>query len=123
MEELCLHYTMSSRRDASIIKHRDNFTCVNVFEGGSSHNVEHRCVIIRKLLDPISNSKKRKISHMENLVEDTGLIFNKGYETITLPVVLYGYEALSLILREEQRRRVFQNRVMRKIYLERREMK
>jgi hypothetical protein len=31
-----------------------------------------------------------------------------------LPVVLYGYEAWSLILREDQRLRVFENRVLRR---------
>jgi hypothetical protein len=33
-----------------------------------------------------------------------------------LPVVLYGCETLSLILREEHRLRVFENRVLRKIF-------
>jgi hypothetical protein len=32
---------------------------------------------------------------------------------IILPVVLYGYETWSLILREEHRLRVFENRVLR----------
>jgi len=38
------------------------------------------------------------------------------YRTIILPVVLYGREAWSLTLREEHRLRVFQNRVLRKIF-------
>jgi hypothetical protein len=33
-----------------------------------------------------------------------------------LPVVLYGCETWSLILREEQRLRVFENRVLRRIF-------
>jgi hypothetical protein len=33
-----------------------------------------------------------------------------------LPVVLYGCETWSLILREERRLRVFENRVLRKIF-------
>jgi hypothetical protein len=33
-----------------------------------------------------------------------------------LPVVLYGYETWSLTLREEQRLRVFGNRVLRRIF-------
>jgi hypothetical protein len=33
-----------------------------------------------------------------------------------LPVVLYGCETWSLILREESRLRVFENRVLRKMY-------
>jgi hypothetical protein len=37
----------------------------------------------------------------------------KIYKTIILPVVLYGFETLSLTLREEHRLRVFENRVLR----------
>jgi hypothetical protein len=37
-------------------------------------------------------------------------------ETIILPVVLYGRETWSLTLREEHRLRVFENRVLRRIF-------
>jgi len=37
----------------------------------------------------------------------------KIYRTIILPVVVYGCETWSLILREECRLRVFENRVLR----------
>ena len=40
----------------------------------------------------------------------------KIYRTIILPVVLYGCETWSLILREERRQRVFENRVLRRIF-------
>jgi hypothetical protein len=40
----------------------------------------------------------------------------KIYITIILPVVLYGYETWSLTLREECRLRVFENRVLRRIF-------
>jgi hypothetical protein len=40
----------------------------------------------------------------------------KIYRTIILPVVLYGCETWSLILREEGRLRVFENRVLRRIF-------
>ena len=40
----------------------------------------------------------------------------KIYRTIILPVVLYGCETWSLTLREERRLRVFENRVLRRIY-------
>ena len=40
----------------------------------------------------------------------------KIYRTIILPVVLYGCETLSLTLREEHRLRVFENRVLRRIF-------
>jgi hypothetical protein len=38
------------------------------------------------------------------------------YRTIILPVVLYGCETWSVTLREEQRLRVFENRVLRRIF-------
>jgi hypothetical protein len=38
------------------------------------------------------------------------------YRTIILPVVLYGCETWSLTLKEECRLRVFENRVLRRIY-------
>jgi len=40
----------------------------------------------------------------------------KIYRTITLPVVLYGCETWSLTLREERRLRVFENRVLRRVF-------
>jgi hypothetical protein len=40
----------------------------------------------------------------------------KIYKTIILPVVLYGCETLSPTLREEQRLRAFENRVLRRIF-------
>jgi hypothetical protein len=38
------------------------------------------------------------------------------YKTILLPVVLYGCETWSLISREQYRLRVFENRVLRRIF-------
>jgi hypothetical protein len=38
------------------------------------------------------------------------------YKTVILPVVLYGCETWSLTLREERRLRVFENRVLRRIF-------
>jgi hypothetical protein len=38
------------------------------------------------------------------------------YKTIILPVVLYGCETWSLTLREERRLRVFENRMLRRIF-------
>jgi len=45
----------------------------------------------------------------------------KIYGTITLSVVLYGYETWSLTLREERKLRVFENMVFRRIFGPRRE--
>jgi hypothetical protein len=50
---------------------------------------------------PISYQKKLKI---------------KIYRTVTLPVVMYGCETWSLTLREEHRLRVFESRVLRRIF-------
>jgi hypothetical protein len=38
------------------------------------------------------------------------------YKTMILPVVLYGCETWSLILREEQRLKVSENRVLRRMF-------
>jgi hypothetical protein len=38
------------------------------------------------------------------------------YKATILPVILYRYETLSLPLREEHRLRVFENRIMRRIF-------
>jgi hypothetical protein len=40
----------------------------------------------------------------------------KIYRTIILPMVLYGCETWSLTLREEHRLRVFENRVLRRVF-------
>ena len=41
---------------------------------------------------------------------------DKTYKTIVLPIVLYGCETWFLTLREENRLRVFENKVLRKIF-------
>ncbi|KAJ4452277.1 hypothetical protein ANN_03795 [Periplaneta americana] len=43
------------------------------------------------------------------------------YKTVILPVVLYGCETWTLTLREEQRLRVFENKVLRKIFVAKRD--
>jgi hypothetical protein len=45
----------------------------------------------------------------------------KIYRTIILPVVLYGCETWSLTFREERRLRVFENKVLRRIFEPRRD--
>jgi hypothetical protein len=40
----------------------------------------------------------------------------KIYKTITLPVVLYGFEIWSLTLRERHRLMVVENRVLRRVF-------
>jgi hypothetical protein len=45
----------------------------------------------------------------------------KLYETLILPIILYGCETWSLTLREEHRLRVFENRELRRIFGPKRE--
>jgi hypothetical protein len=45
----------------------------------------------------------------------------KIYKIVILPVVLYGCETWSLTLREEHKLRVFENRVLRRIFAPKRE--
>ena len=59
-----------------------------------------------------------------NLLSSTLLSKNlkiKIYRTITLPVVLCGCEIWSLTLREERKLRVFENKVLRRIFGPRRD--
>ena len=56
---------------------------------------------------------------MQSLLSSSLLSKNlkiKIYRTIILPVVLYGSETWSLTLREKRRLRVFENRVLRRIF-------
>jgi len=56
---------------------------------------------------------------MQNFLSSSLLSRNlkiKIYRTIILPVVLYGCETWSLTLREERRLRLFENRVLRRIF-------
>jgi hypothetical protein len=46
---------------------------------------------------------------------------SKIYKTVILPVVLYGWKTWSLTLGEEHRLRVFENRVLRKVFVPKRE--
>jgi hypothetical protein len=64
------------------------------------------CYSVQNLLSSRLTSKNLKI---------------KIYKTVILPVVLYGCENWSLTLREEHRLRVFENRVLRRIFGPKRE--
>ena len=61
---------------------------------------------------------------MQNLLSSTLLSKNfkvKIYRTLILPVVLYGCENWSLTLREEKKLSVFENMVLRRIFVPRRD--
>ena len=56
---------------------------------------------------------------MQNLLSSSLLskkLKIKIYRTIILPVVLYGCEIWSLTLRDERRLRVFENRMLRRVF-------
>jgi len=56
---------------------------------------------------------------MQNLLSSSFLSKNlkvKIYRTITLPVFLYGFETWSLTVREKRRLKVFEIRVLRRIF-------
>ena len=63
-------------------------------------------ISLEKILSSCLVSKKLKVN---------------TYKTITLPVVLYGCKTRSLTLREEQRSMVFENKVLRKIFVVKRD--
>jgi hypothetical protein len=67
----------------------------------SKFNLGNVCYSVQNLLSSSLLSKKLKI---------------KIYRTIILPVDLYGCETWSLTLRDERRLRVFENRVLRKVF-------
>ena len=61
---------------------------------------------------------------MQNLLSSRLLSKNlkiKIYRTINLPVVMYGCETWSLTLQEERGLRVFENKVLRRIFGPRRD--
>jgi hypothetical protein len=65
------------------------------------------------------NSDNACYHSVQNLLSSRLLSKNlkiRIFKTIILPVVLYGYETWPLILREENRLRVFENRVLRRIF-------
>ena len=56
---------------------------------------------------------------MQNLLSSSLLSKNikiKKYRTVILPFILYGCETWSLTFREERRLKVFENRVLRRIF-------
>jgi hypothetical protein len=77
--------------------------------------------LIQKEIKRRLNSGNACYHSMQNLLSSRLLSKNLKiriyeYKTIILPVVLYGYKTWSLILKEEHRLRVFENRVMRRTF-------
>jgi len=85
-------------------------------------HIRARCFTSIMLLDLITcifGEQKGSYYSVQKLLSSRLLSINlkiKIYRTIILPVVLYGYETWSLTLREERRLRVFENKVLRRIF-------
>ena len=76
-------------------------------------------ILFRKKLKSRLKSGNACYQSEQNILSSNLLSKNlkiKIYRTIILPVVLYGCETWSLALREERRPRVFENRVLRRIF-------
>ncbi|KAJ4451145.1 hypothetical protein ANN_02587 [Periplaneta americana] len=74
---------------------------------------------IRQELNIAAITENPQVSEQLKLLSSSLLSKNlkvRIYKTVILPVVLYGCETWTLTLREEQRLRVFENKVLRKIF-------
>jgi len=86
------------------------------------HSVQNACYLSFSAECWLSIIRCRMLAiyhSVQNLLSSSLLSKNlkiKICSTIILPVVLYGCETWSLTLREEQRLRVFENRVLRRIF-------
>ena len=60
--------------------------------------------------------KFRSVCTLDGIQKGKIYQFMKCLENIILSVVLYGYETWSLTLRDERRFRVFENRVLRRLF-------
>jgi hypothetical protein len=75
--------------------------------------------LIEEEIKRILNSGNACYYSVQNLLSSRLLSKNlkiRIYKTIVLPLVLYGCETWSLTLREEHRQKVFENRVLRRIF-------
>jgi hypothetical protein len=87
------------------------------FEDVESSNITYQN-LIHKEIKSILNSRNACYYSVQNLL--SSCLLSKGtkiniYKIIILFVVLYGCETWSLILREEHRLKVFENRELRRI--------
>ena len=89
---------------------------VTVFPTGTMLTQKRICVTSYYTVLKLGNACYYSV---QNLLSSRLLSKNvkiKIYRTIILPVVLYGCETWSLTLMEERRLRVFENRVLRRVF-------
>jgi hypothetical protein len=111
----------------------DNSTCysgqkksINIFLGGHFQESERQNrtiklgLVVYRCYEFITFKVCKSVHHsVQNLLSSRLLSKNlkiKIYRTIILPVVLCGFETWLLTLREERRLRVFENRVLRRVF-------
>ncbi|KAJ4426785.1 hypothetical protein ANN_26584 [Periplaneta americana] len=114
---------MIMSRDQNIVRNG------NIKIGDLSFEEVEKCKYLGATVTNINDTReeiKRRINmgnacyySVEKLLSSSLLSKNlkvRIYKTVILPVVLYGCETWTLTLREEQRLRVFKNKVLRKIF-------
>jgi hypothetical protein len=69
-----------------------------------------------KSIPNLGNARKRSVQPLLSFHLQSKNVKIRIYKTLIFPVVLYGCETWSLTLREEQRLRVLEDRVLRKIF-------
>jgi hypothetical protein len=116
-----LDVVISSPKCRSKLGHKDSkqivWKCVTVQIFG---NDSIKSNLIQEEIQRILSSGNTCYHFIQNLLSSRLLSKNvikiRIYKTIILLVVIYGCETWSLSLREEHRLRVFQNRVLRRIF-------
>ena len=104
-------------RNHSIKIDNSSFERVEQFRYLGAALTDQNC--IQEEIKSTLKSGKACYHSLQNLLSSSWLtkfLKTKIYRAIMLPVVLYGCETWSLILREERRLRVFGNRLLRRIF-------
>jgi len=93
------------------------YVCIYL-KDGTVQTSRHQNSVLEKIKSRFKSGNACYHS-MQNLLSSSLLPKNikiKRYGTVILSVVLYGYEAWSFTFRDEYRLRLFENRVLRRIF-------
>jgi hypothetical protein len=109
------HQNVGQNRDIKIVNRSFENVSQFIYLGTTVTNQN----LIQEEITRSLNSGNACYHSVQNLLSSRLLPKNlkiRIYKTISLPVVLYGCETWSLTLREEHRLRIFENRVLRRIF-------